>query len=376
MKVLQIIPTISGGGAERFVVDLSNALANNHSVSLLTLYDPGEKDIFRKDLNGNVKSFSLHKQPGLDKTIAFRLLKAIRRIKPDIIHNHLRSINYLLPILPFIGKIPVIHTIHNDAFKECPNIQWRKIRQFFFNSDKIIPVTISNESHNSFGLAYKGSVARLIKNGRSFPKLSSQIQQVEMELTNYKRNGDTKVFLHIGRMEPQKNQVMLAEAFNRLITLDHANAILLFIGGGRNTTESRHIQSELEAFAQSGIGIYVLGEKNNATDYLFGADFFCLSSIFEGMPISLIEAMAVGAVPVCTPVGGIPEMLNEIDASLLSGSIETESYYNTLKWSYELRDRRYSELRNLGKALYDEKYSMINCADQYDKLYQEVLSHK
>ena len=94
------------------------------------------------------------------------------------------------------------------------------------------------------------------------------------------------------------------------------------------------------------------------------------------MPISLIEAMAVGAVPVCTPVGGIPEMLNDIDASLLSEAIDTESYYNTLKRSYELRDSRYAELQDLSKALYEERYSMVNCAGQYDKLYREILSDR
>ncbi|HET8573178.1 MAG TPA: glycosyltransferase [Edaphocola sp.] len=376
MKILQIIPTISGGGAERFVVDLSNELAKTHSVSLLTLYNPREEDIFRKDLSGKVVSFSLNKQPGLDKTIAFRLFRIIKKIKPDIIHNHLRSINYLLPVLPFLGKIPVVHTIHNDAFRECPNARMRRARQFFFNSGKMVPVAISDESYHSFMMAYKNSAAALIKNGRSFPKPSSGIQQVKEELTGYKRNDDTKVFLHIGRMEPQKNQLMLAEAFSRLITMDHANAILLFIGGGRNTAESRQIQSGLEAFARSGIGVYVLGEKTNATDYLYASDFFCLSSTFEGMPISLIEAMAVGAVPVCTPVGGIPEVLNDIDASLLSEATDTGSYYNTLKWGYGLRDSRYAELRDLSKALYEERYSMVNCADKYSELYQELISNE
>src|SRR5690554_6919040 len=99
MKILQIIPNISAGGAERLVVDLCNELAKENEVFLLTLYDPREEDLFRDEINSNIKTVSIGKKLGFDSGIFKRLLNRIKMINPDVIHNHLRSINYLTPLI-------------------------------------------------------------------------------------------------------------------------------------------------------------------------------------------------------------------------------------------------------------------------------------
>src|SRR5699024_10807092 len=99
------------------------------------------------------------------------------------------------------------------------------------------------------------------------------------------KNDSTKVFVNIGRLQYQKNQLMLVKAFNKLVYEHNANAVLLIIGGGRNTGESRQIQRKLQQVEQKHAHMHLLGERPNATDYLYAADYFCLSSLYEGMPI-------------------------------------------------------------------------------------------
>src|SRR5690606_23773831 len=123
-------------------------------------------------------------------------------------------------------------------------------------------------------------------------------------------------------------------------------------------------------------GVFLLGEKANATDYLFASDYFCLSSVYEGMPISLIEAFAAGAIPVCTPVGGIPEMINELDPSLLAQGTSEEDYFQALKNAYHLSKERQEHLHKKAVILFKEKYAIARSAKSYQRLYQTLIEAK
>ena len=71
-----------------------------------------------------------------------------------------------------------------------------------------------------------------------------------------------------------------------------------------------------------------LGEINYPTDYLFLSDYFILSSKYEGMPISLIESFACKCIPISTPVGGIPEMID--DDGFVSKSLSLDDFENSI----------------------------------------------
>jgi glycosyltransferase involved in cell wall biosynthesis len=374
MKILQLIPNISGGGAERLIVDLSNQMAKKHDVTLLTLYDPREKDLFRDQLSSNIKTPSLGKKLGFDWRTIPKLYREIKKIAPDVIHNHLRTFNYLMPSIPFLGNLPIVHTVHNDAYKECPNSKIRYIRKQLFKRSNVIPVTISNKSADSFKKAYSKIEHELITNGRRYPEKTKDFNKVADEIKDYRNNEDTKVFVNIGRIIPQKNQLMLVESFNRLVNEEGANAMLLIVGGGRDNEESRNIQRQLKEAENKHDHLYLMGELPNATDYLHVADFFCLSSLYEGMPITLIEAFATGCIPVCTPVGGIPEMVEELDTSLLANSVEEDDYVQALKNALVIPPNKQEELKKQAVSLFERKYSMKHCAEKYENLYGELLS--
>lgn len=373
MKILQLIPNISGGGAERFVVDLSNELAKTHEVTLLTLYDKRADDLFRDQLINDVQTISLRKKLGFDWQVIARLHKAIKSVQPDVIHTHLRVLNYLMPLIPFLGKVRIVHTIHNDAYMECPNLKIRKARKYFFRNKKVLPVTISKASAKSFKEAYGKDLDILIYNGREMPKKTNQYSCVSKELESYKKNLNSRIFVNIGRQEKQKNQLMLVEAFRQLVVKDNANAVLLIIGGGRNSQISLSIQEQLKQVEEKNNNIYLLGEKKNATDYLLASDFFCLSSLFEGMPITLIEAFATGTIPISTSVGGITEMISELDDSLLSKKVDVNSYYEALKRVYFLSEEKKQLIGTQAQQLFAEKYSMELCSIQYLNLYRKLI---
>lgn len=374
MKILQLIPHLGGGGAERLTIDLSNHLSSGYQTDLLTLYDPAGKEFFREDIDQEVTVHSLGKKPGFDFRMFGRLYKQIQQIKPDVIHSHLRSINYVAAVYPFLKKIPLVYTIHNDAFKDCPSPTIRAFRKLLFHQNQVVPVTLSSESQQSFQKAYKNIDSQLIFNGRIYPNKSKLYPKVLEEVNSLKLDGDTKVCVHIARITPQKNQLMLAEVFRQLVEKEKRNAILIIIGRGRDSEASRRIQLRLKKVHEAHEYIHVLGERSNATDYLHAADYFCLSSKYEGMPITLIEAFATGCIPICTKAGGVPEMIQNLEPALVPESIEKDDYYQLLKYALGLPEEKQELIKQRAVELFEKKYSMEHCADQYLSLYKNLIN--
>ena len=120
---------------------------------------------------------------------------------------------------------------------------------------------------------------------------------------------------------------------------------------------------------------YIFGGRNYPLEFLQEADAFALSSLFEGMPISLLEALAVGAVPVCTPVGGIPNAVIDGENGFLSTDNTEAAYYEAMK--------RFLETDMMTLILMSQKakksfapYSMEECAEKYLQLYNILLKNK
>jgi glycosyltransferase involved in cell wall biosynthesis len=373
MKIFQIIPTLSDGGAERFVVDLCNQLfLHHHEVILCSLFPIESKNQhFKNEILPGIEVISLDKKLGFDLSIIPKLKKQIKKYKPDIVHTHVRALNYLLPVLLITQKkFKVVHTIHNDAKKEISNNKERSLRYWFYKRTLITPVTISKESDRTFKEIYPGISSVMIYNGTRRAKPSSEFDSRKKFIEEARLDNDTKIFIHIGRLEPQKNHLMLLSAFKKLFE-GGANALLIMIGGERGEKQSSEIASAVKEACAGNKNIKWLGSRAHATDYLMLGDFFCLSSIYEGMPISLIEAFCAGCVPICTPVGGVPEMLNGND--FLADDMTESAYYEALHKAYACSKEKYTALSNEFKIMFNQKFTIQHCTDNYESLYKQLL---
>ncbi len=368
MRILHIIPNLAGGGAERFVVDLINEQAKTTNVWLCTLYDlkEGLNDFFLQELSFDVKLVSLGKKLGLDLAIYQQIHRQITEIKPSVVHTHLASINYIvlfrLYCVLFNKKIKFFHTIHSDASFEIKHPLEFFIRTAIYKSNLIQPITISEESQQSFRKLYKHRYDILIYNGRKLTPPSFLYQQVAEEINKYKINNSTKVLANVGRIVEIKNQYFLAQIVNDLI--QEGKNIVLIIIGDFSTNEGKLIKSKIESL--NNRHIHLIGQKRNVVDYLRVSDAFCLTSIFEGMPISLIEAMSVGCIPICTPVGGIKNMIKNNETGFLAEGVSYQSYKSAMEAF--LSSNNYYMKDNL-ISIFQKKYSISTTAKKYLDLY-------
>ena len=281
--------------------------------------------------------------------------------KPDVVHCHLNVLPYIFSIALRDRDIKFVHTLHNLADKASgPKLQ-KIINKFFYKNGIITPVTISKQCDLSYRMYYSLDNACCIYNGCELPHKSIDYDSVFKEVQSYKVTSNTKVFVHVARYHPQKNQQLLIEVFNRFKSLKK-DYLLLIIGDGFCHGAGR------ELMKNSMSNIHYLGLKKNVADYLYLSNAFCLTSIYEGLPISLLEALACGTTPICTPVGGIPDILIDGVTGYLSDDVTVDSYMAAVD--------RYVDDNNKIKGedltkYYRRKYSMDSCMANYLLLYEK-----
>jgi len=372
ITVLHLIPNLLTGGAERLTVDLVNELSQRVDVKLILFYslDSFPDQHFLKDLNKDVSVEFLNKKKGFSLKIYFKLFKILRRDKPAIVHTHLYIFKYIAPFfLLFRGKIKGVHTIHSEADRESPNLIDRILKRFLFKYRLCYPVVISKGNINSYERIYGNIPFTLIENGRKVQGPSGEFYRLRERFdAKVKRNGD-KIFLFVGRLEEVKNPELLIYAFDKLRTTN-LNAKLVIIGRDTKYFSKANLLELLTRLKLNQNVVY-LGEKNNVYDYMLLSDYLCICSKMEGMPISLIEGMSAGLVPVVTKVGGIPDMVGENGYFAKENTID--SYFDALKMaassSNEDLDLKRENLINEFQVRFDIKI----CAENYIRLYSEIV---
>ena len=363
MKILQIIPSLHGGGAEKFVIDLSNELSIENEVIICSLYSI-DKDMFMtKSIDKNVKIITLKKKLGLDIKIFFLVLKLVIKEKPDVINTHVRGLFYTILAIIFTRN-SFFHTIHNIAEKETSKLN-QLFYKMIFKYFKVTPISISKEVLKSVKKVYGNVFNELIENGVKENPTTIKNTLVEKEIENYKITSNTKIFLNIGRISYQKNHQMLIDTFYDLIEDGH-DIVLLIIG--QDTTINKEYETPLKDKIKRNI--YLLGMKENISDYLYFSDFFCLSSRYEGLPITLLEAMSMSTIPICTPAGGIPDVIDK-NTGFISNDFTSESYKKEIITALNTDDTKINEIKKCLKELYLSKYKIETTAEYYLKLYKK-----
>lgn len=368
MKILQIIPSLGSGGAERFVVDLCNEMASKGAdVHLCLIQNPEERDFgfYLSELNAEVTFTSFNQPKGFRLKNVILLTRLIRSLKPDVIHGHLGILSYFYFIKLFTLKTKIFFTIHNLAERACPNLLSKVLNYLYFKLGLIIVITISKECTQSYHRFYGLKNSSQILNGRLKVQPTKEYASVEEEINSLKKSEEDLVFVHVARFHIQKNQELLIRVFNRLYS-ENEKFILLILGDWSFCDEAVRLAQTAEKC------IHFLGTKTNVEDYLYLSDAFCLTSVYEGLPISLLEAISCGCMPVCTPVGGITEVVRHGVTGFLSDDVSEPAYYAAVK--NFMKNRELIKKETLIQ-LFDNQYSIEISARNYLQLFERII-HK
>lgn len=359
MKILHIIPSFEVAGAETMAQDLMLAQkALGHDVSAISLFDC-DTPITKKLRENEITIYFLHKKRGCDLFTVKRIREYLKTLKPDVTHTHLDAVYSFMAAIGFYN-ITMIHTVHNVAQIEATLLKQYILRPIY-KSKKIIPVALTPEIQKTICNLYwlNAKDVPVIFNGRDLRLfISRQIKRPE----NIKR------FIHVARYVPQKNQISLIEAFF-ILHRKYPDVSLDLIGDGElyGTIRQKIAQYGLEDCVRQ------LGRKQNVADYLAEADAFVLPSIFEGMPISLIEALACGLPCIVTPVGGVPDIIKDNDNGIFCNTSATSiaEAMEKLICDSELCQKLSTKARSTAI-----KFSATKMAHDYIELYSKEISRR
>lgn len=359
---MEVIYSLKSGGAERITVDLSNELSRmGHDVTLVVFRDDKENSelsFYKEELSKKIKYINLRIKEGFRVSPFIAVHRLVAKRKPEIIHCHLNVIPYFYFIALFGKKVNIFHTLHNVAKYTLSPKQYH-FNRFFYSKYKITPIAISDLCNETYRKHYHLDNATTINNGRSPVRRSESFRDVQKEIKTLQKNAQDLVFIHIAHFAKQKNQDLLIDVFNQLFEEGY-NFTLLIIGSGFDSENAQELKSK------SCSKIKYLGLKENIGDYLFASDAFCLSSAYEGAPISLLEALSAGCLPICTPVGGIPNIIDDEINGYLSKDVSFEEYKKAvLKFINHPKNIPPERLC----MHFKENYSIGKCAFEYETLF-------
>ena len=355
---MEIIPCLQTGGAERFVIDLSNSFINyGHDVILVTLFSRNNPTLLN-ELNASIIVVNCGKAKGFDARCYWKINKWIEEHKPDIVHAHIGAIKYtVLSVLLHRKNCRFFATIHSDARREAGRGIELFSRKLLFCKKYMTPITISEESEKSF-LDFYGFSGKMIENGASSP--SNEIDKLLYK--KYHEDVDLLI-VNIARINRVKNQSLLIQSVE---TLNDAGMSIRLLLIGRQDGDDEMMSFIKEH--QSDRIIY-LGEIYKPRAYYSIADVFCLSSIQEGMPITVIEAFSAGCPVISTPVGGCKNMIKDGENGFLSTNISVDAFSEAIKRFLVLdRDCRI-QMSDSCRKDFKERYSINICASNYISLF-------
>lgn len=363
MKIIEFIPQLGSGGGERFTVDLSNELSKDNEVILCVSHSIENTGFYRDDICSRVRIKCFYKKDGFDIFLPFIFCKFVRSEKPEVVHTHLSGLDYSFVSALLNRKVKHFHTIHSAADKETMDSDIsRLIRKFLFKFHITKAITISPESHDSF-VHFYGLDAPMILNGRCIPNSIIVPEDVRVEVQRYRVTPKTRIIVHLAHIDNVKRQDLMARVVARLISEGY-DVSVLFLGRESDDTIVQKIRE------MNNPRFHLLGEKRNPLAYLSVADAMSLCSLYEGLPISLIEALGVGIIPVCTPVGGIVNVISDGVNGILSSTNTEESYYWAVKRFLDMNDQQVMEMKQLSRASFS-KYGITECARKYQQLFSE-----
>ena len=246
-------------------------------------------------------------------SILFRLIKVLKENKIDILHCHRHKPSFYGAIAGIFAKTPVVLS-HVHGLSRTRNLVRRIVNFILFKRfNRIIGCARSVQDDvlrdNRFLSAEKVSVLENSVDCQRFIDVPITKAQAKQMLG---LSSDVFVFGTIGRLAPTKGLTYLIEAFSKAKE-KIPSAHLVIFGDGACRTELEELASKLSC----SDSIHFLGHRDNIEQLIKGMDVFVLSSIAEGMPRAILEAMAAGIPCIATEAGGIPEIINTPDVGLL-----------------------------------------------------------
>jgi glycosyltransferase involved in cell wall biosynthesis len=307
MKILHVIDSEGYYGAETVLVNLAVEQKKQKIKPVILNLRPCPSSEQSLELECKAKGLEfkvIHLKPGYDLSGAFKIVRYANDNRFSVIHSHGYKPNILLGFMPkIIRKIPIVSTLHGwtstDKFSKIWLFEQLDLLSLRF-MDAVVVVSQAMREHP--WLKKSRLNLHVVSNGIPDQNLGNLMPDEDVR----EFCSDGFVIGAIGRLSREKGFEYLIESLNQLIGQD-IGARLAIIGEGpeRVLLEERIMKDNLQEH------VLLAGYRKEARNYIPLFNVFVISSLTEGLPITLLEAMQARVPVVATRVGGIPKVLGD-----------------------------------------------------------------
>jgi glycosyltransferase involved in cell wall biosynthesis len=391
VKVLRIIARLNVGGPAQQVGVLSEGLAR-HGCDTLVVHGvvaPGEADAELAVRARDVKTLrlpSLRREPALGSDLVswWRLLAIMRAFEPDVVHTHTAKAGTLgrLAALVYNATRPrarralVVHTFHGhvlSGYFGAVGSQLVRLAEWSLALAGDIVLTLSprqqHEIVHRFRVAHPERVRVVPPAVDIAPLLGVAPPNADARVA-HGLPADAFVVGYVGRFAPIKDLGTLLRAFAVVVErIPHARLLLVGGGGTRGLLER-----EATALGLDGHVVFA-GWLDTLPAVYEVCDVVALSSLNEGTPLALIEAMAAGRPVVSTAVGGVPDLVEEGVTGLLVPAGDSAALAAALVKLGEDECER-AKMGTAGRTRARDQFNPERATSEVMRVYSEALAAK
>lgn len=324
-RILHLFVTLPVGGAENLLLSILRRLDPQRFSSLVCCI--GERGALGEPvmtMGFTLTELHLLNKGGMDGRVVPALVDLIRRERIDLVHSHLYHANFYGRLAARKAGVPAVASIHNTYTKH----KWHRQLANWYLARHTAAIIAGSEEIKQDVVRYDfvpESLIEVIPNSvdlaRSHSSLSREQARQRLSLPE-----GAVVLGTVGRLEEQKGHRFLIEALAQLRQRG-MDAYLLLVGDGREAQALKGLSANLGLEQR----VMFLGTRNDLGDLFRAMDLFVMPSLWEGLSLAMLSAMAAGLPVVATSVGGVRQVLGDDeygftvppgDATVLASRIE------------------------------------------------------
>lgn len=361
MRILYLITRAEHGGAQVHVLDLLRSYRLKADLHLCT----GEEGFLTqsaRQLGTQVQivpSLVRSLLPWKDLVALAALSRLIREVRPALVHAHSSKAGFLGRLVCAAQGVPAVFTAHGWAFTEGVPVLRRSLARWAERLAGLLPSWVVTVSEYDRRLALRHRIVRpdrlvRIHNGIADPGLLAEPSL------------HVPTLVMVGRFAPPKAQDILLRVLHRL---RHLPWSLTFVGGGPKQPQVQELAKSLGLADR----VTFAGFRDDVPRFLAESQIFCLCSHWEGLPLSILEAMAVGLPVVASDVGGVSEIVQEGVTGFLVKRGDIDGLADRLRLLLQDPQLRH-RMGQAGRARYLECFTVDRMAEKTWALYERVLA--
>tara|TARA_Y100001956_G_scaffold82449_1_gene103378 strand:+ start:1232 stop:2335 length:1104 start_codon:yes stop_codon:yes gene_type:complete len=360
-RIVHLVTTFNCGGLEQVILNLIKHTPAELNVEHIVVSLTNEMEM-AEHLPAGVQCLSLNKQPGKDPKVHLNLFKLLKKLKPHAFHTYNFGTIEYHPIAKLAGVKVSVHADHGlggdhpEGKNKLHNVV-RKVASFFIDEYVVVSDNLKEWVINTVGVNPKK--VDFVFNGVVVHPHSPEQKKEFTDDQPFK-------LLNVGRAAEVKNQASLLRALSSALKQQPEMSIhLTIVGDGPEFNNLVSLRDELHL----NDVVSLPGLQFDVDKRMSACDGFVLSSKYEAMPMTVLEAMSSTRPVICPMVGGVCDFISREDAMLIEGNSEsalTEAIIHLYNMPSEEREamatRGYQSVFNL--------YSVENMVSAYMKKYR------